>query len=207
MEMSTRKHLSASLDLFFLFAIRVHSRLFVAKEILFSQPISSSSSASAVKPAVAVKFNTSMNNQFRYYLRVRYGECDAQKVVFNARYADYVDITVMEFLRSMGYEQALVDATLDYQLVKQTLEWKSPARFDQVLEVSMYAKHLGNTSFTLAADFRIAGDERVIVTVETVYVLVEHKTLKKRSLPNDLRASLENGAQGMVVDHAGYVGA
>jgi acyl-CoA thioester hydrolase len=71
----------------------------------------------------------------------------------------------------------------------------------------MYAKHLGNTSFTLAADFRIAGDERVIVTVETVYVLVEHKTLKKRSLPDDLRASLENGAQGMVVDHAGYVGA
>jgi acyl-CoA thioester hydrolase len=160
-----------------------------------------------VNPAVAVKFNVSMNNRFRYYLRVRYGECDAQKVVFNARYADYVDITVMEFLRSMGYEQALVDATLDYQLVKQILEWKAPARFDQVLEVSMYAKHLGNTSFTLAADFRIAGDERVIVTVETVYVLVEHKTLKKRSLPDDLRASLENGAQGMVVDHAGYVGA
>jgi acyl-CoA thioester hydrolase len=147
-----------------------------------------------------------MSNQFRYYLRVRYGECDAQKVVFNARYADYIDITVMEFLRAMGYEQALVDATLDYQLVKQTLEWKAPARFDQVLEISMYTKHLGNTSFTLAADFRIAGDERVIVTVETVYVLVEHKTLKKKPLPDDLRASLENGARGTVVDHAAYVG-
>jgi acyl-CoA thioester hydrolase len=203
--MGARKHLPLPLIYFFCFAIRVDSRLFVAKEILFSCP--AMSAVSAVKPAVAVKFNTSMNNRFRYYLRVRYGECDAQKVVFNARYADYVDITVMEFLRSMGYEQALVDATLDYQLVKQILEWKAPARFDQVLEVSMYAKHLGNTSFTLAADFRIAGDERVIVTVETVYVLVEHKTLKKRSLPNDLRASLENGAQGMVVDHAGYVGA
>jgi acyl-CoA thioester hydrolase len=203
--MGARKHLPLPLIYFFCFAIRVDSRLFVAKEILFSCP--AMSAVSAVKPAVAVKFNTSMNNRFRYYLRVRYGECDAQKVVFNARYADYVDITVMEFLRSMGYEQALVDATLDYQLVKQILEWKAPARFDQVLEVSMYAKHLGNTSFTLAADFRIAGDERVIVTVETVYVLVEHKTLKKRSLPNDLRASLENGAQEMVVDHAGYVGA
>jgi acyl-CoA thioester hydrolase len=203
--MGARKHLPLPLIYFFCFAIRVDSRLFVAKEILFSCP--AMSAVSAVKPAVAVKFNTSMNNRFRYYLRVRYGECDAQKVVFNARYADYVDITVMEFLRSMGYEQALVDATLDYQLVKQILEWKAPARFDQVLEVSMYAKHLGNTSFTLAADFRIAGDERVIVTVETVYVLVEHKTLKKRSLPDDLRASLENGAQGMVVDHAGYVGA
>ncbi|MFP5307388.1 MAG: acyl-CoA thioesterase, partial [Gammaproteobacteria bacterium] len=27
-----------------------------------------------------------MGDSFRYYLRVRYGECDAQKVVFNARY-------------------------------------------------------------------------------------------------------------------------
>ena len=33
-----------------------------------------------------------MASRFRYYLRVRYGECDAQKVVFNARYADYVDL-------------------------------------------------------------------------------------------------------------------
>src|SRR5205085_8762721 len=89
--------------------------------------------------AVAVKFNL-MTDRFRYYLRVRYGECDAQKVVFNARYADYIDITVMEFMRSMGYEQDLVDGTIDYQLVKQTLEWKAPARFDQVLEVSMYTK-------------------------------------------------------------------
>ena len=146
-----------------------------------------------------------MTQPFRYYLRVRYQECDAQHVVFNARYADYIDITVMEFMRSMGYEQDLVDGTFDYQLVKQTLEWKAPARFDQVLEVSMYTKHLGNTSFTLAADFRIAGEERVIVIVETVYVLVEHKTLAKKPLPDDLRASLENGARGMVVDHAGYL--
>ena len=146
-----------------------------------------------------------MTNQFRYYLRVRYGECDAQKVVFNARYADYVDIAVMEFLRAMGYEQELVDATIDYQLVKQTLEWKAPARFDQVLEVSLYAKHLGNTSFTLAADFRIAGQELVIVNVETVYVLVEHKTLAKKPLPDHLRASLQEGAQGVVIDHAAYL--
>ena len=29
---------------------------------------------------------------FRYYLRVRYIECDAQKVVFNSRYSEYVDV-------------------------------------------------------------------------------------------------------------------
>ena len=41
---------------------------------------------------------------FTCYLRVRYGECDAQKVVFNSRYGDYVDVAVNEFLRALGFE-------------------------------------------------------------------------------------------------------
>jgi acyl-CoA thioester hydrolase len=146
----------------------------------------------------------SQSPHFRYYLRVRYGECDAQKVVFNARYAEYVDIATMEFLRALGYGEQLFSGELDFQLVKQTIEWKAPARFDQVLEVSVYAKSLGNTSFTLAADFRIAGEERVIVIAETVYVLVKQHTLTKTPIPPDLRAALEQGGAGLVTDHAGY---
>src|SRR5262245_14347542 len=107
-----------------------------------------------------------MTQPFRYYLRVRYGECDAQKVVFNARYADYVDLATAELLRALGYEKEIQTAELDYQLVRQTLEWKGPARYDQVLEISVALKHLGNSSFTLFTEFRIAGNERVIVTAE-----------------------------------------
>jgi acyl-CoA thioester hydrolase len=153
-----------------------------------------------------------MTHRFRYYLRVRYGECDAQKVVFNARYGDYVDLATNEFFRALGYGEALASGELDFQLVKQTFEWKAPARFDQVLEVSVTVKHLGNTSFTLAAEFRVAGDntagrrhDRVIVTVETVYVLVESHTLAKMAIPAALRAAMEKGAQGIVTDHAGYL--
>jgi acyl-CoA thioester hydrolase len=147
-----------------------------------------------------------MTGPFRYYLRVRYGECDAQKVVFNARYGDYVDLATSEFLRALGYEQQLFTGELDFQLVKQTFEWKAPARFDQVLEVSVTARHIGNTSFTLLSEFRIAGEERMIVTAETVYVLVEQHTLNKTPIPPGLRASLERGALGVTTDHAGYLG-
>lgn len=146
-----------------------------------------------------------MSTPFRYYLRVRYGECDAQKVVFNARYGDYVDLTTIEFLRTLGLKDVMITGPLDYQLVKQTLEWKAPARFDQVLEVSVRAKYLGNTSFTLIAEFRIAGDGAIIASVETVYVLVDAKTLVKAPLSADIRAALESGAAGAVVDHAGFL--
>ena len=146
-----------------------------------------------------------MADRFRYYLRVRYGECDAQKVVFNARYGDYVDLATTEFLRALGYGEELFTGELDFQLVKQTFEWKAPARFDQVLEISVWAKHMGNTSFIVAAEFRVAGDGQIIVTAETVYVLVKQHTLAKTPIPPALRAAMEKGAPGVVTDHAGYL--
>jgi len=150
--------------------------------------------------------NNDVINRFRYYLRVRYGECDAQRVVFNARYGDYVDLATTEFLRALGFGDDVIQGTLDYQLVKQTFEWKQPACFDQVLEVAVAATRLGNTSFTLHSEFRIAGDERPIAGVETVYVLVDSVTLQKRELPPDFRAALERGAPNQATDHANYLG-
>ena len=89
--------------------------------------------------------------------------------------------------------------------MKQTVEWKAPARFDQVLELSIAPTRLGTTSFTIATAFRIAGDEQVIVTAETVYVLVDGRTLTKRRLPDVFRAALREGGAGKTTDHAAYV--
>jgi acyl-CoA thioester hydrolase len=139
---------------------------------------------------------------FRYYLRVRYIECDAQKVVFNSRYSEYVDVSINEFLRAIGALPDFLEGILDFQLVKQTVEWKAPARFDQVLELSIAATRLGTTSFTIGTTFRIAGDDKIIVTAETVYVLVDGRTLTKLPLPDALRAGLQEGAAGRVTDHA-----
>jgi len=61
------------------------------------------------------------------------------------------------------------------------------------------------TSFTLHTEFRIAGEERVFATAETVYVHVDAATLGKQPLPAQFRAALERGAPGVVIDHAGYL--
>lgn len=143
-----------------------------------------------------------MSAGFRYYLRVRYGECDAQKVVFNARYGDYVDLAATEFLRALGYGEQLIDGTLDYQLVRQTLEWKSPARFDDVLEAAVHCVRIGTTSFVLETRFRVAGRDALTATAETVYVLVDAGG--KTPVPQDLRAALQRGST-QATDHAGWL--
>ena len=145
-----------------------------------------------------------MTQPFRYYLRVRYGECDAQRVVFNPRWADYVDIGNTEFFRTLGFGEALATGALDYQVVKLTLEWKAPARYDQVLELSIYSKHQGNTSFGITTEIRLAGQQSIICTAETVLVNVDSKTLTKQPLAPEVRAALEKGAPGKIVDHAAW---
>lgn len=141
--------------------------------------------------------------RFRYLLRVRYGECDAQKVVFNARYGDYIDLASLEFLRAiLPRPEDLISGVFDYQLVKQTIEWKAPIRFDEVAEISVWCKHIGRTSFTLAFEFRVEGCEPVTATAETVYVLVDSETLGKTPLPLDITQAFQKGGTGIVIDHA-----
>jgi acyl-CoA thioester hydrolase len=144
-------------------------------------------------------------DRFRYYLRVRYQECDQQQVVFNARYGDYFDLACIEFLRAaLPRPRDAFDGTFEVQTVRQVTEWKAPARFDDVLEVTMWTSRIGTTSFTLNAEVRRAGGPALLAAIETIYVHVDHKTFTKREIEPGMRAALEAGAAGRRVDHAGY---
>ena len=141
---------------------------------------------------------------FRYYTRVRYQDCDAQNVVFNARYGDYVDLAVTEFLRASFPGRDPFDGSLEIQVVRQLIEWTAPARFNDVLEITVRAARIGTTSVTIGFELRLAGTRDTIVTAELVYVVVDGSTWKKRPLTTAERARFEAGATGRIVDHAGY---
>lgn len=145
-----------------------------------------------------------MTAPFRFYTRVRYQDCDAQHVVFNARYGDYVDLAITEFLRASFPERDPFDGSFEIQVVRQLIEWKAPARFNEVLEIAVRVARLGTTSFTVAFDMRVAGTPEAIVTAELVYVVVDGKNWKKRAMTPDERSRLETGANGKITDHGGY---
>lgn len=147
-----------------------------------------------------------MTTPFRYYLRVRYQDCDAQHVVFNSRYSDYADITSLEFMRAaLPRPTDGFDGTFEIQSVRQVIEWKSSARFDYVLEISAWVSRIGTTSFTLSTEMRRAGKPDVLATTETTYVRVDPKTFTKHPIDPAMRAALEAGGRGKTTDHAGYL--
>ncbi|WP_394560580.1 acyl-CoA thioesterase [Aquipseudomonas alcaligenes] len=141
---------------------------------------------------------------FRLLLRVRYGECDAQQVVFNARYGDYVDVAATEFYRAVfGSYQALLEQGLDSQVVRMVTDWSAPARFDDVLQLEVSSLHLGNSSFTLQVDIRRHADQATIARSEITYVMVDAQAFSKTPIPDAIRTQLERGAPGVTVNQAG----
>lgn len=144
-----------------------------------------------------------MPDDFRYVFRVRYAECDAQKIVFNARWGEYVDIAATEYTRALFGSVDPDAAGLDWRVVRQVVEWKAAASFDEVLVAHVRTVKIGTTSFTLATQFRRHGEDAVLVTAETVYVVVEPHRATKLPVPDRHRAALERGAPDKVVNHAG----
>lgn len=145
-----------------------------------------------------------MNNEFCYLLRVRYAECDAQKVVFNGRYVDYIDIAFTEFIRAVwGDYTDILSEGIDSQVVSLSIDWKAPAHFDEILAVRVKPVRIGTTSYTLQVDFYNYETSKLLASARIVYVMVRVAEHIKMKIPEAMRRQLEKGASGITVDHAG----
>lgn len=141
---------------------------------------------------------------FRLLLRVRYAECDQQGIVFNARYADYVDLLMSELVRAaFGSYRAMLDAGLDTHVVRYEIEWSSPARFDDVLALTVTRLDVGSTSLTAHVDVRRAAGGPQLARAEVVHVMVDVATKAKTRIPGEWRTRLDAAVAGAIADYSG----
>jgi acyl-CoA thioester hydrolase len=145
-----------------------------------------------------------LSEHFTLLLRVRYGECDAQQVVFNARYADYIDIAMTEYFReAVGGFQYLLEQGLDNQVVSLHIDWHSSAKFDDVLAISVTSTKLGNTSYSFEISINDHISQKLIAKSSMTYVMVDTQNYQKTSVPDWLREKLLSSALLPIVNHAG----
>ena len=125
-------------------------------------------------------------------LRVRYGECDPQGVVFNAHFLAYFDIAITELFRAaLGGYQAIVDRGVDFVVAEAGLRYRQPAHFDEELRLEVAVTRLGRTSITTS--YRVRRDAALLVEGTLRHVLVELKGRKpgaKTAIPDWMREEL-----------------
>jgi acyl-CoA thioester hydrolase len=126
---------------------------------------------------------------FTHTIRVRYAECDAQGVVFNAHYLAYVDIGITELYRAaFGSYQAMVDRGVDVVVAEAHVRFRSSARFDDELRCEVTVTHMGTTS--IVTRHLIKRDDELLVEVEIRHVMVEAEALGKTPIPGWVREGL-----------------
>ena len=122
--------------------------------------------------------------------RVRYHECDAQGIVFNANWFTFFDVTLTEWFRDAfgSYSALMEEHGVDVVLAETTARFKGSARFDDELAVSAAVERLGTTSMVVL--FSARRDGEALVEGRTVYVFVDAQTLAKTPIPDAIRSRL-----------------
>jgi acyl-CoA thioester hydrolase len=127
---------------------------------------------------------------FSHSLRVRWAEADMQGIVFNGHYLTYADVGITEYFRAMG--QAYSGETgvngSDFFAVRTLLEYRSPARFDELLDVHVRIARLGNSSMQFLIG--IYRGEELLVNGEIVYVHADQSTRRPSPIPASFRAAV-----------------
>ena len=131
--------------------------------------------------------------RFSHRLRVRWGECDAQGIVFNAQYMNYLEVAQAEYFRNLGMAHYTeeVRKRFDLATVKATLEYLSPARVDDLLDVCTRVSRLGNSSITFNTEIYLDGYETPCHRAEMIYANFDASTGFPRRIPDDIRAAIE----------------
>ena len=128
---------------------------------------------------------------FEHRLRVRYHETDQQGIVYHARYLEYLDVAMTEYLRHIGWDyQRLLAEGCDPSLIRTTLNFLRPASFEDEILVALWPLQVGNSSFTLCFEIRLAADRELLLTAETVYVNFDATSKRSRRLPAAIRDRL-----------------
>ena len=126
-----------------------------------------------------------MTMPYVHHVRVRYGECDMQRVVFNANYLAYCDDAADWWFRSLG---ALLEAgEWDVMVKKATVTWDGAAKVHDDLAIAVSVSRWGNSSFDVRFDGTVEGE--AVFTAEITYVAVVTGTTETVAVPAEFRTA------------------
>ncbi|MGF1548742.1 MAG: tol-pal system-associated acyl-CoA thioesterase [Thiotrichales bacterium] len=126
---------------------------------------------------------------FRWPVRVYYEDTDAGGVVYYANYLRYFERARTEWLRALGFEQdALRAEGVLFAVRSVTIEYRLPARFNQLITVDSVVSALTRTSITF---HQTLWREHTCLTDAVVRVVcLDAEHFKPRAIPISIREEL-----------------
>ena len=126
---------------------------------------------------------------FSFPIRVYWEDTDAGGVVYHGSYVRFLERARTEWLRAGGVGQQDLRAAEDVVLAirDMTLDFRSPARLDDELQVSVVMTERRAASLVVAQE--ISRGDRVLVTATVRVACLAASTFRPRPLPEWLAAN------------------
>ncbi len=127
--------------------------------------------------------------RFKTEFRVRWMECDAQGIVFNGAYLGYLELSTAEYWRNLGIGIYHLPRSgyFDLAVVKTTIEFRSPALVDEMVEAYVNVARIGNSSMDMRMELYRPGPETLLTAIDAVYVGYDAATRTSRRVPDTFR--------------------
>lgn len=121
-------------------------------------------------------------------VRVRYQETDQMGVVYHANYLTYFELGRVEWLRVRGLDYASLEKSgVLLPVVNVTINYQSPARYDQLIKVVTTLDKIGGASVVFYTQI-LAEDDSVLVDGSVTLVATDATDFKPIKLPDQLRS-------------------
>ena len=131
------------------------------------------------------------NREFKFSspLRVRNYEVDWQGIVHNANYLIYFEVGRLEYLEHIGVEVNMHSIQNDAKivLVRNEINYKSPAVFNQRLTIRTKISRIGNTSFTFEGIIEEEETGKIIADGIAYHVWLDPQTNTAMRVPEHFR--------------------
>jgi acyl-CoA thioester hydrolase len=123
---------------------------------------------------------------FVFPARVYYEDTDASGVVYHANYLRYFERARTEWLRTMGFGQQNLRASLDvvFTVANLRIDFLRPARLDDALEVSVIVEQMRRASLEFRQELRRAGEADLLSRAHVRVACVDVATFRPCALPD-----------------------
>jgi YbgC/YbaW family acyl-CoA thioester hydrolase len=135
-----------------------------------------------------------MATPFRTTRRIEFADTDMAGIVHFANFFRFMEAAEVEFLRSRGLSVKMTWAgePIGFPRVSASCDFVNPARFEDLLDITVTVSNIGRKSVTYAFEFTREGLVIARGQVSSVCCLVrENRELKSLEIPAGIRERLE----------------
>jgi len=136
---------------------------------------------------------------YKTEIRVPYADTDRMGIVYHTNYIKYFEVGRTEYLREVGYPYAWLEAEGIWLPVASVYcEYKSPARYDDLLVVNTRVAEMKSATIVMAYEIYRKDTDELLVRGETKHPVTDDKLkpIRLRNVKPELYAIMQASMSG-----------